>query len=87
VRRRLGQHLQLLVSDGEQRRGGGGIHDLQRVRVEGDEERAHPGSRGAGDEPIEDVLMPAMHAVEGAHGGDRFGDVRREGAGVAVRHR
>ena len=64
----LGQHLTLLDANGQQRRRRGGIHDFERVRLERDQHRGEVQGARARRQPLEHETVPAMHAVERAHG-------------------
>ena len=74
------QYLELLQSNREQRTGRGGIHDFQRVRLEGDDQTSPARVGRAFRQPSQDPLVAAVHAVERPDGGDGALDARREPA-------
>ncbi len=72
------EHFQLLVPGREEKRSGGGIYDVERMRVESDQnarslERARPR-----DQTLDNIPMAAVNAVERSYGYDGAFDVRRQ---------
>ena len=68
-----------------------GAHDLERMRVEGDQHAVQPCLFGPFCDAPQHALMTAVHAVEGSDGADRARRVGREPgifpAAKVVRHR
>lgn len=64
----LGDHFELFFAGGEEQGCGGGVHYLERVRIEAYKETwKAPGAR-AGYEMVDHIEMAAVHPIEGAHG-------------------
>src|SRR5688572_23893092 len=68
----------LFEADGEEWRGRRWIHDLEGMRIEGDEHGAHPRGVCSCGNGAQNVEMAAVNSVEGSYGQYRAGDVRRE---------
>src|ERR1700704_3005987 len=61
---RFREDLQLLVVCRQQQRRGRWIHDLEWMWLEGDENAGDFERERSGDQPLHDVAMPAMDAIE-----------------------
>ena len=70
--------LGLLEPHREERRRGGGVHDLERVRIEGDEQAREAARVRARRDALKHIPVPPVYAIERADGDDRSSHVGRK---------
>jgi hypothetical protein len=74
---RFGEHFKLFVLRREEEGRGGRIHNLQRMWLEGNQDAGDLERARARDQPLDDIAMAAVNAVERSHRYDCPFDVRR----------
>ena len=85
---RLGEDLELFITDGKESRRCGRIHDLERVRIKRDEQAVEAQTTGALGELAENVLVAKVDTIKTADGDRGASHVRRQtGVGRLVSHR